>query len=110
MSACSRWTVGQRVKIINKPITPPPSRNTIPATAFSFIRVSAGLWNSRPVSGQGRNSAVFAMGRCSLLYVDSAGHRVVPDAAVFVADDGVVAGFVRGDLDDHLVARNHLQI
>src|SRR3989344_6493522 len=110
MSACSRCTAGQRVRSTNSPITPPTSRNTMPATAFSFINVSAGLWNFRPVSGQVRNSAVFAMGLSSLLHVDFAGHRMVPDAAVFIAHDGELARLVRRDLPHHLVTRNHLQI
>src|SRR3990172_1933254 len=110
MSAGSRCTAGQRVKATNRPNTPPISRNTMPATAFSFISVSAGLWNSRPVSGQVRNSALFAMGRCSLLHVDFADHLVMTDAAVFVADHREFARFIRRDLQHHFITRNYLHV
>src|SRR3972149_1201494 len=89
---------------------PPMSRKTTAATAFPFVRASACWWNTSPVLGQVRNIRFTAMAPPLLDDVEAAHHRVMVDAAVFVADDRVGAGLGRRDGEHVVVARVHLDV
>src|SRR5262245_46301186 len=101
MSEGSRWTAGQRVSATSSPKVPPMARNTTAATALALISRCAARSTCRPVAGQVRNLAASApraafAGVTTVAMsasltgfddVDAAGHHVVAEAAILVADD-----------------------
>src|SRR5512143_2059565 len=96
-----------------RPIRPPMSRKTTAATALALIRDCAATSTLRPVYWQVRNSAdlptapaivsavmtlsphgesLITLGSFRLRHINFAGHRVMTDAAILVAQDSVFAG------------------
>src|SRR5512134_2283149 len=98
MSGGSRCTACQRVSTTPIASRPPMSSDTTAATACQRISFSAGSWNTSPLAGQVLNMRLTAIRVSPLFhYIQAAGHRVMVDAAVFVADDRVGAGVGRRD-------------
>src|SRR5262245_17140455 len=95
----------------------PTRKFTTATTALTLTRVSACQSIASPVTSQVRKRPVRALtvadmvgSPFGLLDDDLADHRVVADAAEFVADDPEVAPLVGNDLEPVVVAGHDLEV
>src|SRR5512142_461253 len=90
---------------------PPTSSDTTPATAFQRISFSPVSWKTSPVAGSVRKFRLITVDAPLFLHdVELARHRVMVDAAVFVADDRVRARLGRRHRDHVLVVRVYFDV